>query len=398
MKRLMLGVGLLAFVLADGGLVLAQSLRVAYRGTLLDSAASPISAPTQVRFVICRGGDATTVGFCPGGPVLYDQTATVTPDATGAFVFHIGPITPSVFETTDPLFLQVDVNGQTLLPRKRLVVGQDLASSESFSLQSVAAPSTFGLVSSSNPMVWNGRLEVLGTPTQDLFAGMGTDPIAGPAFNLGYAGSSLGRSVGFLNVRPDASATPPNPSLRFMTGNVQRMIITNSGDVGIGTLSPSSRLTVAGSIRASGSTVSDAGFAVPTRQVIDAAGRWVGDPTNLVGPMGPQGPKGDTGLRGDTGATGATGQTGATGATGATGQTGATGAPGPPGSPGLNTVGSCTNNVSQGNTSCSTRCPHGVSSETASTASCQVTAQTGSCTAIVSIPGGFFAVCCACRP
>ncbi|WP_272423625.1 collagen-like protein [Polyangium jinanense] len=68
--------------------------------------------------------------------------------------------------------------------------------------------------------------------------------------------------------------------------------------------------------------------------VIDGTGKWVGDPTGLVGPEGPQGPVGATGPqgpKGDTGATGAKGTTGATGATGSQGPKGETGATGPEG-------------------------------------------------------------------
>jgi hypothetical protein len=56
--------------------------------------------------------------------------------------------------------------------------------------------------------------------------------------NYGYAGGSFGEGAGFFNVRPDMSATPPNPSLRFMTNNIQRMIITDIGNVGFNTTSP----------------------------------------------------------------------------------------------------------------------------------------------------------------
>jgi hypothetical protein len=66
--------------------------------------------------------------------------------------------------------------------------------------------------------------------------------------NYGYAGNSFGEGAGFFNVRPDPSATPPNPSLRFMTVNTQRMIITNTGLVGIGTSNPVQLLTVAGDV------------------------------------------------------------------------------------------------------------------------------------------------------
>ncbi len=80
-------------------------------------------------------------------------------------------------------------------------------------------------------------LHLFASPTSDVFAGMGTDPgPAGPALNFGYSGATFGRGSGFFNVRPDALAVAPNPSLRFMTVGTLRMIITNSGKVGINTI------------------------------------------------------------------------------------------------------------------------------------------------------------------
>lgn len=88
------------------------------------------------------------------------------------------------------------------------------------------------------------QLHVYQGVTSDSIVGMGPDPVLGPAFNVGYGGTSFGRGSGFLNVRPDASATAPNPSLRLLTANVERMIVTNTGNVGIGTTSPSTQLHV----------------------------------------------------------------------------------------------------------------------------------------------------------
>jgi hypothetical protein len=90
-----------------------------------------------------------------------------------------------------------------------------------------------------------GRLHLSGAAAEDVFSGMGPSPNLGPAFNFGYSGASFGRGSGFLNVRPDASAVAPNPSLRFATANVQRMIITNTGNVGLGVSSPSQPLQMA---------------------------------------------------------------------------------------------------------------------------------------------------------
>jgi hypothetical protein len=104
---------------------------------------------------------------------------------------------------------------------------------------------------------WPADLHIGGTgdETHDVFAGMGVNVVSGPAFNYGYSGNSFGRSSGFFNIRPDASAVYPNPSLRFMTANTQRMIITATGKVGIGTSDPQEALHVIGNVRVSGSIV-----------------------------------------------------------------------------------------------------------------------------------------------
>jgi hypothetical protein len=96
------------------------------------------------------------------------------------------------------------------------------------------------------------QLHIYGASSLDVFAGMGPDVISGPGFNYGYAGNSFGVGAGFFNVRPATGATGENPSLRFMTVDQQRMIITNAGNVGIGTSAPSQKLDVAGTVTLSG--------------------------------------------------------------------------------------------------------------------------------------------------
>jgi Chaperone of endosialidase len=82
------------------------------------------------------------------------------------------------------------------------------------------------------------NLHVFSSSTNDAFVALGEDPDGSTgtqsSFNVGYGGASLGRGGAFLNVRPDSNAVAPNPSLRFLTVNVLRMIITNTGNVGFG--------------------------------------------------------------------------------------------------------------------------------------------------------------------
>ncbi|MBM4255391.1 MAG: hypothetical protein FJ147_05780 [Deltaproteobacteria bacterium] len=111
----------------------------------------------------------------------------------------------------------------------------------------------FGVVSG------QGSIHIGGAATDDIFNGIGPNLAAGPAFNFGYSGGSFGRGSGFFNVRPDAAEISPNPSLRFATANVQRMIIDREQRVGIGLVGtnpiPTQRLDVNGNIRASGSFI-----------------------------------------------------------------------------------------------------------------------------------------------
>jgi Chaperone of endosialidase len=129
-----------------------------------------------------------------------------------------------------------------------------------------------------------GLLHLFGAATADVFAGMGPDLVNGPAFNYGYSGSSFGRGSGFFNVRPDALAVAPNPSLRFMTANVQRMIVTNLGNIGIGTPSPFAKLDVvdtsgAAQIRFGNSLNDSGGYLISTdssQAILSGGAKWDG--------------------------------------------------------------------------------------------------------------------------
>jgi hypothetical protein len=85
-------------------------------------------------------------------------------------------------------------------------------------------------------------LHVYGGNTTDTVLGVGPSPDGNPgdvsALNVGYGGASFGRGAAFLNVRPDSGAAAPNPSLRFLVANTQRMILDNEGFLGLGVPNP----------------------------------------------------------------------------------------------------------------------------------------------------------------
>jgi len=87
------------------------------------------------------------------------------------------------------------------------------------------------------------ELHVFGSNTADTRVSMGPNPIGTPgtegAFNIGYGGGSFGAGGSFLNARADSTAAAPNPSIRFLTGDTQRMILDNEGFIGLGVANPS---------------------------------------------------------------------------------------------------------------------------------------------------------------
>lgn len=106
--------------------------------------------------------------------------------------------------------------------------------------------------------------------------------------------------------------TKDKKPLVFRTNRAIRMVIRETGDVGIGTINPGAKLEIAGDIKIVDGT-QGAGKVLTS----DATG-WASWQTAVgtPGPTGPVGPPGATGANGPAGANGATGPAGATGASG----------------------------------------------------------------------------------
>lgn len=130
-----------------------------------------------------------------------------------------------------------------------------------------------------------------------------------PAAVLGNSGNGIAFGV--------AAAGP----LSLRTDSSDRLYITSSGNVGIGTTTPSDPLTVNGVVRSA-----SGGFEFPDGTMQTTA--------QLVGPQGEEGPQGEQGPQGPIGADGATGPQGPAGPAGPTGADGAQGPQGIQGPPG----------------------------------------------------------------
>ena len=374
----------------------AQSSWLDYKGTLKDVSGNPVTGATPVRFAICSGGDASTAGDCGGGgTVAYEETVTVNPDPAGDFALMIGQVGGldfRVFDTPQSLFLQVTVNGETLLPRKPLSLGADSAAGSSFQLQSVASPSVRGLLS-------GGRLR-LNQPTG-----------SNRAANFWIAQNTVGANGTWLL---SSSATAPSLGFFNLGLNADVLNLMPNGSVGIGTNAPTERLTVTGNVSSTGTVISSTGFRVGALQVVDGGGQWVGDPTGLVGPPGPKGdmgdqgpqglvgPKGDRGDQGPQGLVGPKGDRGdqgPQGLVGPKGDKGDQGMQGPPG-PTIHSVAVC--GVVNTITFCGPGPTVGVCGSWRAVGSafapCSLTSDTGSCSSNFVPTPTARGLCCVCAP
>ncbi len=187
------------------------------------------SAPTNSIFVDSTG----RLGLRTATPVLDIHVATSNTPAMRLEQNSSGGFTAQTWDIAgnEANFFVRDVTGGSRLPL-RIRPGAPTSSID------VAASGKVGMGTASPA----SNLHVFGTSTTDVFIGVGEDPLGTTgtqsALTIGYGGNSLGQATGFFNVRPDSNAVAPNPSLRFFTANVQRMILDFQGFLGLGVASP----------------------------------------------------------------------------------------------------------------------------------------------------------------
>ena len=171
------------------------------------------------------------VGFRTSTPVLDLHVATSNTPAIRLEQNNAGGFTAQTWDIAgnEANFFVRDVTGGSKLSF-RIRPGAPTSSID------IAADGDVGIGTASP----EAKLHVFGNSTADTFLGVGSDPDGGSgtesALNFGLAGSSFGRGAGFMNTRPDSNAVAPNPSLRFATANVTRVLIDNEGFIALGSL------------------------------------------------------------------------------------------------------------------------------------------------------------------
>jgi len=186
-------------------------------------------APTNSLFVSSVGN----VGFGTSTPVLDLHINTSDSPAIRLEQNNTGGFTAQTWDIAgnEANFFVRDVTSGSRLPF-RIRPGAPTSSID------ISADGQVGIGTASPET----KLHVFGSATSDVFVGLGPNPDGSPAgesgLNIGYAGNSIGRGSGFFNIRPDSSAAAPNPSLRFLVANTERMIIDNEGYIGLGVANP----------------------------------------------------------------------------------------------------------------------------------------------------------------
>jgi hypothetical protein len=180
----------------------------------------------------------------PGQGILFSDGSVLT-SAAGASIMRRRASSPPTDSADAKLHPKSDVSG-TGTPNQVTKWFDTSGTLVDSAINEVGGAVRIGTIAA------QGQLQIAGAANQDVFSGMGPNIVSGPAFNFGYGGLSFGVGAGFFNVRPAAGATGVNPSLRFMTINQERMIVTNAGDVGIGTSAPVQKLDVAGTVNVAG--------------------------------------------------------------------------------------------------------------------------------------------------
>jgi len=188
---------------------------------------------SKVPFTITGGASTNSifvdstgrVGFRTSTPVLDLHVNTSNSPALRLEQNSSGGFTAQTWDIAgnEANFFVRDVTGGSRLPF-RIRPGAPTSSLD------IAADGDVGIGTGSP----NADVHIFSANNADVFLGIGNDPSATCAMNLGYGGASFGIGKGFINVRPCAAGTP---DLRIAVSNSTIVTVTTSGMQVTGSLS-----------------------------------------------------------------------------------------------------------------------------------------------------------------
>ncbi|MDE1976438.1 MAG: tail fiber protein [Elusimicrobia bacterium] len=213
----------------SAGVAGAVQLDVMLQGYLTNATGTPYTGPQKTEFKVYQGGDAGTAG---SGSLVYDEASEVTPSASGVFSYLLGsgtPVSPTIdsaggqiadvlststFDTALPVYVEISVNGTTLLPRLRLA-GTPFAAIAGLaeSLKPVQSLTTQSLTASS------GTFTAAGPGQYSIAASSGISVAAGGVTAPYFSGAFYGDGSGLTGV--SAAGTSPIGTIIAYAGTVE---------------------------------------------------------------------------------------------------------------------------------------------------------------------------------
>ena len=219
-----------------------------YQVMLTDDADEPLADQTVE--LVFRIYDAAS-----SGSMLWTETQSATTNSIGVATALLGDVNPLNFGFEVPTWLEIDVDGETLTPRRELV-------SAPYALRAAVADSIAGVMAGDGDWIVDGDnmhavvsgYVGIGTtyPMRKLHIDNGnTDDGIRIAYGSNYstllADLRHGGSQGFIINSYAGGGSWAD--IRLQTNSNTRMFIDQAGRVGIGTESPTEKLDVAGTIQ-----------------------------------------------------------------------------------------------------------------------------------------------------
>ena len=211
----------LSAVIAAASGASAIQTQVMIQGYLTNASGTPYTTAQATEFRVYQGGTAMTAG---SGTLYYDETASITPSASGVFNYPLGSGTPTVaflvvgaggtianvlstttFDTTSAVYLEISVGGIPVLPRLQML-GTPYAALTGTSEN--LKPTSQPLITSNYLQASSGTFTAAGNSQASIATSSGIIVNAGGVTAPFFSGTLYGNVAGTAGNVAAASVTP----------------------------------------------------------------------------------------------------------------------------------------------------------------------------------------------